>query len=586
MADERVEIEIVLDDGKVQKGFLKVQKQAKKTGKVIDKNTSKRFGKSFDVLTKRVAILGVAIAAAFGGRRILQAAQQQEDAVNSLNTALKTAGTFSAQASKDIQDFASSLQQTSIVGDETILQMIGLAQAFVTTADEAKELTKVALDFSVGAGIQFTEAVRRLGRGVQGASGDIANFAPEIRKLTKEQLAAGEATRILGERFSGAAESQIKTFSGVVSQLANNFGDLLENLGNLVTKSPAIISVLTVISDKIADIAASTTGLDKFNESVKAFVLTAVKIGQVIAAFVVVPIELVLNAIDALANSIEVTIKSFGVGISAAFGGLISFFAPDSEFATSINQFTEKFNADVEGLADKTVESFKKIGDISFAESFASLLGDLEFAVNKSDDLTNKIGDSFKGLAKDVKKNVFDITGLIKNNLANGIAGGLANIGASLVQGGNAFGNFAKFALGFLGGFAIQLGTFIISSAIAIKSLKFTLDSFGGFGGAIAAGAALIVIGGALKAFSGGPAAGGAGAGEVAPIVPAPGASPGDIVGEPVTTSPETLVDAAPRNEVNITIQGAIDPRSTAEQIAQLLNDFGDTNGSIIFNTG
>ena len=195
--------------------------------------------------------VGAALGGAFAFRELTQSfaenirlATIQEDAINSLNQALRSAGVFSEQASQDIQDFASALQASTTVGDETILQLTSLATAFTGNAEAAKELTAAALDFAEGAGISTEEAVRRLGRATQGSTDDIAKFVPEIRNLTKEQLAAGEATRLIAERFEGSAAALRNTFSGAVTASQNSLGDFRESLGSLITQNDSVIAII------------------------------------------------------------------------------------------------------------------------------------------------------------------------------------------------------------------------------------------------------------------------------------------------------------------------------------------------------
>jgi len=191
-------------------------------------------------------------------------AQASEDAINALNTSLKNAGTFSRSSSEDLQEFAQTLEGNSIVAADQTIRMLALAQSFVTTADDAKELTAAALDFSVGAGLSFEESIRRLGRGVQGASGDIANFAPEIRNLTREQLKAGEATRILGERFKGAALSQIQTYSGAIAQLGNTWGAATEEIGKAIIENEQVIGIIKDVEQALKDSLPEIASWAKF----------------------------------------------------------------------------------------------------------------------------------------------------------------------------------------------------------------------------------------------------------------------------------------------------------------------------------
>lgn len=285
---EELVVELVAENTELIKELREAQKVTDKASKQMTKSvdefskksskSAKKFQKVFETMAGFIG--GAAVIGAFNNAKAaavsffkatladgVVAAQDAEDALNALNASLATAGNFSREASEDIQEFADGLERTTNVSADQVLEMVGLAQAFVTTSDEAKELTRVALDFAAGAGISFEESVRRLGRGVQGASGDIANFAPEVRGLTRDQLAAGEATRILGERFGGAAAAKIKSFSGLVGQISNSFGTLTEGIGNTIVKNLAIIKVLEqankLIQEGAGDIEDQNVALKK-----------------------------------------------------------------------------------------------------------------------------------------------------------------------------------------------------------------------------------------------------------------------------------------------------------------------------------
>lgn len=209
---------------------------------------------SFDQLkTAAVAAVGAfAGAQAIGAiKTFVSAANEQEDAVNSLNNSLRTAGSFSEEASQQFQDFASNLQQVSTVGDETTLGLAALARNFTTTNEEALKLTQAAVELSAATGIELESAVKNLGKTFGGLTGELGESVPALRGLSKEALESGAALDFVLQRFGGSARAQLNTFSGATAQLANAFGDLVEEVGFYITKNPQVIAAINETSKVI-----------------------------------------------------------------------------------------------------------------------------------------------------------------------------------------------------------------------------------------------------------------------------------------------------------------------------------------------
>jgi len=282
MADEKIEVEIVLDDGSIVKGFAKINSEAEKSAKTverslggalrrplntsgIDRSLSRITSGVFNFRNALIGAVGILGGAALV-RSFAEAASVQQDAVNALNNSLRTAGTFSEEASQGFQDFASGLQAVSTFGDEVILQQAALARNFTSSNEEAQKLTKAAVELSAATGISLDSAVKNLGKTFAGLAGEIGESVPAIRNLTAEQLKAGEALDLVLTRFGGSALSQTRTFSGALQQLQNTFGDLFEEIGAVITNSPVIVSLFNALSQTLANIGKSLQGnnLDDF----------------------------------------------------------------------------------------------------------------------------------------------------------------------------------------------------------------------------------------------------------------------------------------------------------------------------------
>lgn len=86
------------------------------------------------------------------------------------------------------------------------------------------------------------------------------------------------------------------------------------------------------------------------------------------------------------------------------------------------------------------------------------------------------------------------LTGSLEN-----ISAGIGNLIGDLATGGDAWGNFADFAISTFGDMAITIGKMAVSTGVATLGIKAALESLNGYV-AIAAGVALIALGSAVKA--------------------------------------------------------------------------------------
>lgn len=169
----------------------------------------------------------------------------QTDAINSLNQALINTGEYSAETSKDIQNFASELQATSRVGDEVILKNAALIQSLAELDKEGlKRTTRAALELSQGLGIGFEEASKKLARASKGQVDALKEVGIVVEKTGDNAKDFENALAAVESRFSGSAASKIKEYEGVSDQLGNTIGDVKEVFGDIVTQNPAVVSAL------------------------------------------------------------------------------------------------------------------------------------------------------------------------------------------------------------------------------------------------------------------------------------------------------------------------------------------------------
>lgn len=544
MAEEldKVEIQIVLDDGSVQKGFVNVKKQAAKTGKTLED----KLGGGFKKLGTKLAVLGGAVAAAFAGRAIIEAAKQQEEAVNQLNTSLRLAGEFSEESSNQIQEFASQLQRTTTIGDETTLQMFAMARNLTKTNEEAQKLTEAAVELSAATGMSLDSAVKNLGKTFAGMTGELGESLPQLRGLSKEALQSGAALDFVLDRFGGAAAAKTKTFGGAMEQMSNNFGDLLESIGFVAIKSPALIAVINHISEAFADLGSSLMDAAPA-DALKGILDNMVTFAAGVNSFVIMPIEKAVRGLNFLFQGVRLLIAKI-------------------------------FNTeDMKAATDGFNEALLNIGSEEVTDAISNNL------VNLKDKIKNAVKGAEKPIIDTAKKTTDAISNVLvsaETKLAmirGGLSKGFQSMGTALVNGENAFEAFGKSILSSFGDFLIKMGESAIAIGVTAEGVKASISTLNG-GAAIAAGAALIALGSAFKAI-GAPATSSGGG------VAGASAEATEESTEALDLEDDSGVSARPKlgTQVTLNIQGnVLDRRETGLELVDVINEYFDNQGGTL----
>lgn len=261
-----------------------------------------------------VGALGVFASAKLVGAigSAIDAASNQENAVNKLNSQLILNGEFTNDASQAMQDFASQMQATTGIGDETTIEMLALAKSFGLTNEQATNLVGVAGDLSAVTGNDLKKSVEDLSKTYAGTAGELAERIEGVRNLTKAELESGLAVDIISQKYGGAAAQALGTYSGAVGAAEGAFGDFLETIGEIFTQNPVIISFIGLVKT-----AFETMGqVVKDNQSgIKEF-MNGILIGIV---------EATPKVVKALSSLLKGFI-TIGKGISTLTGGTAAFF--------------------------------------------------------------------------------------------------------------------------------------------------------------------------------------------------------------------------------------------------------------------
>jgi hypothetical protein len=212
---------------------------------------------------KGVELLGSGIGKLSGfALESVDAFAEQEDALNKLGQALRSTGAFSEEAVASVADFAAELQKASRFGDETIIAQVAFAKSLGATTAQAKALVQAAANLSATLGGSLEENVDKLGKTLSGTTGRLAQYIPELKNLTEEQLRAGAAADIINSKYGGAAANDLKTYSGSIQATKNAFSDLQEEIGQLLAKNPLTVNAIDLTKKALEGLGESVRSIN------------------------------------------------------------------------------------------------------------------------------------------------------------------------------------------------------------------------------------------------------------------------------------------------------------------------------------
>jgi len=181
--------------------------------------------------------------------------REQEQAEVALQNAAKNNPYLNDRNVKQLISFGNEMQR--ITGIDSVI--VDHSQARLATLgrnqQEIQNIIKTAADMSARGLMDFDSAVSELNRSLNGVVGrGLGLLAPELKNLTVEALASGEAIDIMAGKVSGAAAEAMKTGTGSVTAYNNAVANLKKALAQeWEASSRSAREWMTEILNKIVD---------------------------------------------------------------------------------------------------------------------------------------------------------------------------------------------------------------------------------------------------------------------------------------------------------------------------------------------
>lgn len=329
----------------------------------------------------------------------IEAASQQEQATQDLNTALALSGQYSEETAKSFQELASEIQNTTKLEDDAVLSTAALIQQLGKLDGEALEgATRAAVDLSAALGIDLNSAATLVGKAATGNVTAFGKLGVEIRKGSTDAETFSNALNKISASFGGAAASQAKTFSGAFTQLKNAIGDSKEELGNIVTTNTAFVAAIKTAQSVVVQLTESFKNAFGGDNSER----TAEFIKSIIdgANFIVLSLDAVVRALDGMANLGVLAFETLALGIQAPTAGILKLASSIPLIGDSFKAMSDESTAEMERLAKVVEDRFNALGDFASKDTFLSGvsqgLADAKVQFDVFFDEIKKKGDSVK----------------------------------------------------------------------------------------------------------------------------------------------------------------------------------------------
>lgn len=193
-------------------------------------------------------------AAAFVGGQLkstLTLWQTQEDAVDSLNDALRLSGAGEGWSDR-LQKAASDLQAYTSYGDEATLSTMALGLNMDIAASRIEDVTKAAMGLAKSYNMDVNTTMMLFAKANKGMTSALSRYGIVVDQTKSKEEQFNEILRQSKALFGNA---EADTLSEKIAQVGNAFGDVKERIGEIVAKAFRFDEIAEKLTKWLSDIA-------------------------------------------------------------------------------------------------------------------------------------------------------------------------------------------------------------------------------------------------------------------------------------------------------------------------------------------
>ena len=282
----------------------------------------------------------------------IRLAKVQEAAIKTLNAALAASGQYSLEASQGLQEYATRMQALLGIGDEVTLETMGIVEGLTRLSAEAlPQAMDAVIQFSSLYGGDFKNAAIQVGKTLISGVNSLTRYGIEIDMTADAQ---GRLNQIIEATSAGMAIAIEKSnsYEGATTKLSAAYGDLLEKVGDLIIKSPAVIEAINILTNMFIGLgnqikSAGDASDDLVGRSFVSMIGGILQVARTVVGFMRVMILMraglnelatgLAKAVVSMANFVEGVINNLIIGAEGAINLLIKAYNTISTFIPGLS---------------------------------------------------------------------------------------------------------------------------------------------------------------------------------------------------------------------------------------------------------
>lgn len=332
------------------------------------------------------------------GKDCIEGANTQIQAETKLEQAFRATGKASDSEVQSLKEHASALQKVGVIGDEVTMAGMSQLATFNLNSESVKILTAGMQDLAVNMnGVNVTsenmQSIANLvGKVMTGNTSALSRYGITLDENQEKLLKEGDEMQrastladILSQNVGGMNEALAQTPEGKATQLANDWGDLKEMLGNALL--PALSKVVGWIQKLVDWFNNLSPGMQK-----------AIIIGTVVVGV----LGLIFSAVTSLVGGLA----TLGVTVNLAFLPWVALIAAVVAAVVLLWNKCEWFREGVKAIWEAIKDAFKAVWDWivdNFKRNIAIMKIVIDALKNAWDSVCNFFSNAWEKVTSGIK---------------------------------------------------------------------------------------------------------------------------------------------------------------------------------------